>query len=46
MGRFRLRCETCSFEREVDSLEDAFEIEVDHKSQHGSAHKVTIKRLK
>jgi hypothetical protein len=45
MERFRLHCETCAFEREVDSLEDAFEIEVDHKSQHSSVHEVAIERL-
>jgi hypothetical protein len=45
MERFHLHCETCAFEREVESLEDAFEIEVDHKSQHGSAHEVAIERL-
>lgn len=45
MEKFRLHCETCAFEREIDSLEEAFEIEVDHKAQHGSAHKVTIERL-
>lgn len=45
MGAFRLHCETCEFEREIDSLETALQIEIDHKEQHGSAHKVTIERL-
>jgi hypothetical protein len=45
MARFRLHCKTCAFEREIDSLETALEIEIDHKEQHGSAHKVTIERL-
>ncbi|MXR51437.1 hypothetical protein GRX03_07450 [Halovenus sp. WSH3] len=44
METFHLYCETCAFEREIDSLEDALEVEIDHKAQHGSAHQVTIER--
>lgn len=45
MAHFRLHCKTCAFEREIDSLEEALQIEVDHKEQHGSAHQVTIERM-
>jgi hypothetical protein len=44
MTEFKLHCETCSFERTTASLDDALDIEADHKAQHGSAHRVSIKR--
>lgn len=46
MAGFRLYCRTCSFERETSSLENALLVETDHKEQHGSAHEVTIERLR
>jgi len=45
MPRFRLHCNTCAFEREIDSLDAALETEIAHKEQHGNAHQVTIERI-
>jgi hypothetical protein len=45
MPRFRLHCKTCAFERETDALERALTIEIEHKEQHGSSHRVTIERV-
>lgn len=45
MANFHLHCKTCAFEREIESLETALEIEIEHKEQHGSAHQVTIERV-
>lgn len=45
MVEFRLHCETCSYENEAASLEDALDIEAEHKAQYGSFHEVVIERL-
>lgn len=41
---YDLRCQTCPFETEAQSVPEALQLEEEHKRRRGGHHRVTITR--
>lgn len=41
---YELRCETCAFEGDAPTVDEALRLETEHKARYGDDHRVTIER--